>query len=392
MRGYEQMNLFQIDSNDRSFMHDLLVKRLDLQGFCDNLKEKFPDISSAEFRRLSTQKASSDLDLFKSLMSYVMEFLDTNFHPAFSVGSEMFDALETADDAFFWDTIIALYTQLIYDQSSLTSMRSFYETNFKKYGIKYDSYTDYFKTHIYDQPMGEYLNIQTNHPEKSHPRRLIMNCFPIQQYVLIHSFSKSPYRKTPSGNNSQNPFKMQEYILSMLSGQETTYTDSAIYHFNEIVQGVCEKISQKILDADKARFIFHPDPKENQMENQLTQYIVEQAYHYEIFSQATSTKGVIDRFKQLRTHDKKLHKMLSERIKEAKEMNFAQGMTPQEIIKFLSVNDKIHAYLQDLFAFQTHLGFLTDITLVSSVLTRPYIAAYWLDNKSLGSGSIWLST
>lgn len=375
------MILFQIDNNDRSFMHDLLVRYFDFQGFCGSLRKKYPEIESAEFKRLSTQNASLHTDLFKSLLLFVREFLDEHFHRYFSIGNELFDAFEDedVDDSFFWDTVIALYTQLVYDQSAPTTMRNFYETNFAKYGIKYDSYTDYFKSHIFDQPMGEYLNIHPLNPEKSHPRRYIRNCFPTQQYVLIHSFSKSPYRK-PSSNAIQTPLKMQEYILSILLEQETAYAEPQIYHFHEIVQSVCEKISQKSVDADKKQFLFHRDPRENKMENQLTAYIVEQAYHYEIFSQAALTADVVEDFKRLRTYDKQLHKEISKRMESDRHIEYTKGMTDPEIARFWS-KTKIEDYEQRVKSFQKRLDTISDIACISAVLTRPYIIAYWLDNK-----------
>ena len=374
------MILFQIDNNDRSFMHDLLVRYFDFQGFCGSLRKKYPEIESAEFKRLSTQNASLHTDLFKSLLLFVREFLDEHFHHYFSVGTEMFDSFDDADDSFFWDTVIALYTQLVYDQSTPTTMRDFYVSNFEEYGIKYDSYTDYFKSHIFDQPMGEYLNIHPHNPEKSHPRRYIRNCFPTQQYALIHSFSKSPYRK-PSSNAIQTPLKMQEYILSTLLEQETAYAEPQIYHFHEIVQSVCEKISQKSLDADKKQFLFRRDPRENQMENQLTAYIVEQAYHYEIFSQAAIANDITDRFKQLRIHDKKLYKKISERMKDAKKLELAQGLSSPEIVKFLSHDTEIATYTQEVSSFQKQLEAVSDIGCVSAVLSRPYIIAQRLDSR-----------
>ena len=69
------MILFQIDNNDRPFMHDLLVQHFDFQGFCNSLREKYPKIESTRFKRLSTQNASLNTDLFKSLLLFVKEFL-----------------------------------------------------------------------------------------------------------------------------------------------------------------------------------------------------------------------------------------------------------------------------------------------------------------------------
>lgn len=378
------MILFQIDNNDRPFMHDLLVQHFDFQGFCNSLREKYPKIESTRFKRLSTQNASLNTDLFKSLLLFVKEFLGEHFPHHFAVGNEMFDAFEDADDSFFWDTIIAIYTQLIYDQSKSTTMRSFYAKNLSKYGIKYDSYTDYFKSHIFDQPMGEYLNIHPINPEKSHPRRYIRDCFPIQQYVLIHSFSKSPYCKSPSSNTIDNLFKMQEYIESDLLGSDGVYNDSVIYHFTEIVQNICTTISKNISESNKKSFLY-VNPMERKLDDQLTAYIVEQAYHYEIFSQIASDTDVVDSFKTLRTCDNQLYRKNFERMKTEKKRAYAEGMTQPEIVAFYSDDEErkeIKDFTHKVDSFQKLLDTISDIACISAVLTRPYIGAYRLNRRS----------
>lgn len=370
------MILFQIDSTDRSFMRELLVNKLDLQGFCEDLKKNYPQIESAEFKRLSTQNASLGIDFFQGLLVLVREFLDKHFHTFFSVGTAMFDAriYDYKSDPFFWDTIIAAYMQLKYDKSTPTTMRDFYIKKLEKYGIKYDSHAKLFKDHIYGQPMGEYLNIHPRNPEKSHPRQYIRDCFPIQQYVLIHSAAKSPYCKSPSGDTIDSLFKTQEYVMPDKRYLKAAYMSSEIYGFNDAVQNICNSIFKKVL-ADKTKFAMHPDRNEVQIEEQLTAYIVEQAYSYWLFSWIASDPSIIDRFKSLKSYDRTLYKEISEQMETSKHMRFAHDLTPPEIVEHLPFDTQIADYIQKMDSLQKHLTALSDIVCVSAVLTRPYILA-----------------
>lgn len=323
---------FQINSNSRDDMHEYLVKCFRFQDYCDSLKERFPTIDFTGFRWLSTHNASSRIALLKLMLIDIKEFLSTNANipSVISIGAEIFNAYDDKiDDRFFWDTIIALYLQLIYDKSKPTTMRNFYKSNLEKYGIKYDSYTDYFKDYIDDQPIGEYLNIQKRNLEALHSRRYIMNCFHIQQYILIHSYSKSPFSERESDDNAtQNPFKMRK-LLPLLEAADY-YNNPSIYHFDEAVQRICDKIYNKMSEKEKEHFGSYRDPREQQMEQQLTDYLVEQTYSYEIYAQIASADRIINSLKQLCSRDRDLFRRVSEEIESVKDIPLFEGLGPAE--------------------------------------------------------------
>lgn len=323
---------FQISSNRRADMREFLIKYFKFQDYCDNLKERLPSTKYIKFRQLSMQNAASYTKDFKSLLKEIRKFLSDNFDSQvtiFSIGTEIFGSYGGIDDTFFGDTIIALYLQIAYDNSTPITMRDFYKRNLERYGIKYDSYTDYFKNYVYDKPMGEYLNIQARNHNASHPRRYIRNCFPVQQYVLIHSFSKSPYSVS---NDTDNPFKMREYVQSLELADFSN--DSAIYCFEEKVQRVCDKIYKAILEADKSRYIIR-NPKEQQLERQLTVYNIEQAYSYKIYTQIASDVNIIDYFNRLSSFDKRLYKRVSKHIDTVMDCSLLQEIEPIERLYIL---------------------------------------------------------
>lgn len=371
------MILFQINSNSRADMRKYLVKYFGFRDYSDSEKDRNP-VRDSVFRELFESDVEKRVDFLQDLLQTISELLSTDVDslPPLSGIAEIFNAYDDRiNDKFFWDTIIALYLQLIYDNSKPVTMRDFYESNLKQHDIKYNSHTDYLKDYILDQPMGDYLNIQKHNVEAEHPRHYIMNCFPIQQYVLIHSFSKSPYfESTNSSNVTQNPFKMREFLPSLESTD--FYRNSKIYSFDKAVQKNCDK-------GFRSRFGIYPDPKEDQMEKQLTAYIVEQTYSYEIFAQIASADSVKDSFRHLCSSDRDLFRRVSEKIENVKDIPLFEGLKPHEMLSHLPEFDKdISAYTQEIDNFLSMLVAASDIVRVSSVLTRPYIVHYLLHKKN----------
>ena len=154
------MKPFQISPLDREDMKKLLV---DCFGFNEYIKssEDRLDSQSGQPADASQEDPDSTLlclleALLKDIVHYLLKRLDL---PAFSVGAQgvgftagfsptddrdfWYSIDESAFEKFFWDSLIALYEQLEYESSRFVSVRRFFKDNLEKYGVKYDSYTDY---------------------------------------------------------------------------------------------------------------------------------------------------------------------------------------------------------------------------------------------------------
>jgi len=153
----KNMILFQINATDRQFMRKYLTQYFGLGDFMVN----------ANLSDLSLRNLSENPDVLKNLFLSIREYLYDLFPSVFSLGEEYLEN-RAACDAFFWDTIIALFCQLKYSESKSTSIREFYNSNLSNYGVKYNSYTGYFKEFIFSQPIGEFIGIKPLHtlPEK----------------------------------------------------------------------------------------------------------------------------------------------------------------------------------------------------------------------------------
>ena len=381
------MKPFQISPLDREDMKKLLV---DCFGFNEYIKNSEDRLDSQSGQPVDASQEDPDSTLLclleallKDIVHYLLKRLDL---PAFSVGAQgvgftagfsptddrdfWYSIDESAFEKFFWDSLIALYEQLEYESSRFVSVRRFFKDNLEKYGVKYDSYTDYLIHQIYEKSMGEYLGIRPSHPERpvKHPKRLMRNCFPEEQYILIRSFAKSPYSAMPDSKSKRLPSKMAPYLKEPVWAHERVYggleiddfcqgTRSAIKKFFE-KKAVCEGLSKC----------------ERAFEEQLSMYIVEQAYCYDTYSQIVKYPYVADELREIRSGDKILSQKIKAGLEDIKNTDLAAiAQSDADMVKFLGIRGNIAKYQERVSSLNRILMRLSDVGNISAVLLRPYL-------------------
>ena len=365
------MILFQINATDRQFMRKYLTQYFELGGF----------IVNANHSDFPLRNLSENPDVLKNLFLSIQEYLYDLFPSVFSLGEEYLES-RAACDAFFWDTIIALFCQLKYSESKPTSIREFYNSNLSNYGVKYNSYTGYFKEYIFSQPIGEFIGIKPLHtlPEKNtaHPKRLIRDCFPIQQYALIHSYRKSPYCREghaemkQSSNIRFDAIEFLEYLLPETYNIRKYYTISKNYkEYKSMIQNMIHTGSNCFAEGRSHSITF---------DVQLTDYIMEQFYNYNTYSLAASQEKIVAPFLTM----KRKYSRLSSEIAKASDHLLKANLFDADqssnysarrikAVGMLPYDQQIAELSEEYKSVFNMLNTMASTTLISSVLFRQHV-------------------
>ena len=336
---------------------------------CEQLAEKYPEAYEQGYRLLTMTERPEDNEMESGADG-----------DASSEETEMTGAM----NALFWDSLIAIYLYLENSENREASIREFYMENLDKLGIKYNSKTPFLTDHVFNESIGAYLGIRRhrNTGDDKKSKRIIQNCFHLQQHVLMQASSESIF-DSKWRDTRKNEFEKCNLFWRYPEFPETmkeTYI-AEFYPSKKMITDSYNKAStlyKTILDkCNKGRTQTETDNKAK-LRKQINEYMLEQYFCFQVFTYISLDDSLIKTWEDLSYETDRLGSRID--IEALKETPFLSATHDEETTK------AIEALKGDLSKYYKKLDYLSKISNIPSVQLRYYGASLILQQK------LWSST